>query len=59
MSLMVDSMGGRTAGIGLEAEGSRKRGHSESSVMGKQRRREKETKCPQQPEWQSESAEQG
>jgi hypothetical protein len=53
MSKIVDSMGGRRAGIGEVNEGSRNRGHIESSVKGKHLRREKDTKWPQQPLWQS------
>jgi len=49
MSLMVDSIGGRWGGIGDVRDGSRNLGQSASSVSGKQRRREKETKWPQQP----------
>jgi len=49
MSLIVDSIGGRRAGIGDVNEGSRKRGHIPSFVKGKHLRRENDTKCPQQP----------
>ena len=49
MSLIVDCIGGSRAGIGDVSEGSSTRGQRTSSVKGKHRRRENETKCPQHP----------
>ena len=49
ISLIVDCIGGSLAGIGDVSEGSRTRGHRASSVKGKHRLRENDTKCPQHP----------